>query len=251
MKKLILFTLSLLLASTFLPFSQICANALTEGDFEYEISDGGAALKGYRGDSADVTVPDYLGGYPVTSIGDRAFSYCTSLVSIDIPEGVKSIGGSAFNGCSKLESINIPEGVTSIGDLAFNGCSSLESVVIPEGVIYIGRYAFEDNTNLTKVILPESAILLMGDVFTYNSDTILYCVKGSYAEKYATIKGFNVEYIETGDINYDLIIDIKDIIRLKKLTADGTEKFSAADLVQDGEIDNLDLAALRQKLISG
>lgn len=143
MKKLILFTLSLLLASTFLPFSQICANALTEGDFEYEISDGGAALKGYRGDSADVTVPDYLGGYPVTSIGDRAFSYCTSLVSIDIPEGVKSIGGSAFNGCSKLESINIPEGVTSIGDLAFNGCSGLVSIVIPKRVTYIGDSTFK------------------------------------------------------------------------------------------------------------
>ena len=136
----------------------------------------------------------------------------------------------------------------------YNGTSSqisIPSTINGYSVTTIGSRAFEDNTNLTKVILPESAILLMGDVFTYNSDTILYCVKGSYAEKYATIKGFNVEYIETGDINYDLIIDIKDIIRLKKLTADGTEKFSAADLVQDGEIDSLDLAALRQKLISG
>ncbi len=159
MKKLILFTLSLLLASTFLPFSQICANALTEGDFEYEISDGGAALKGYRGDSADVTVPDYLGGYPVTSIGDRAFSYCTSLVSIDIPEGVKSIGGSAFNGCSKLESINIPEGVTSIGDSVFENCSSLKSIDIPKTVTSIGNMAFFHCTSLANINIYEGLLL--------------------------------------------------------------------------------------------
>ena len=37
--------------------------------------------------------------YNVTSIGSGAFSRCSSLTSIDIPEGVTKIGYCAFNGC--------------------------------------------------------------------------------------------------------------------------------------------------------
>ena len=66
----------------------------------------------------------------VTSIGDFAFFYCSSLTSIEIPSGVTSIGKNAFQYCSSLTSIEIPESVTSIGDFAFFGCGdSLEITV--------------------------------------------------------------------------------------------------------------------------
>ena len=61
----------------------------------------------------------------VTSIGDSAFSGCSSLTIVNIPEGVTSIGDTAFGDCSYLTSINIPNSVTSIGRKAFAGCSSL------------------------------------------------------------------------------------------------------------------------------
>ena len=69
----------------------------------------------------------------VTSIGDWAFSGCSSLTSINIPDSVTSIGDYAFWGCSSLTSVNIPDSVTSIGEAAFYGCSSLESIVVDEG----------------------------------------------------------------------------------------------------------------------
>ena len=68
----------------------------------------------------------------VTSIGNDAFSCCSSLESITIPDSVTSIGNYAFNGCSSLESITIPGSVTSIGNYAFNACSSLESVTFSD-----------------------------------------------------------------------------------------------------------------------
>ena len=65
----------------------------------------------------------------VTSIGKWAFSGCSGLTSITIPNGVTSIGSSAFNGCSGLTSVTIPSSVTSIGDSAFRYCPKLVEVI--------------------------------------------------------------------------------------------------------------------------
>lgn len=64
----------------------------------------------------------------VTSIGDDAFSDCTSLTSVTIPSSVTSIGYDSFCGCTNLTSIIIPSSVTSIVASAFYGCNSLTSV---------------------------------------------------------------------------------------------------------------------------
>ena len=71
--------------------------------------------------------------YSVTSIGYCAFSSCSGLTSITIPNSVISIGESAFSNCSGLTSITIPNSVTSIGDGAFKKCSRLKELFIADG----------------------------------------------------------------------------------------------------------------------
>ena len=80
--------------------------------------------------------------YSVTSIGQRAFYYCSGLTSVTIPNSVTSIGAEAFEGCSGLTSVTIGTRVTTIGAHAFYGCSGLTSVTIPNSVTSIGNYAF-------------------------------------------------------------------------------------------------------------
>ena len=92
----------------------------------------------------------------VTSIGQSAFSGCSDLTSITIPDGVTNIGSSAFSGCSGLTSVTIPESVTSIGSEAFAGCSGLTTINIPEGVTSIGWSAFYNCSSLTSTTIPNS-----------------------------------------------------------------------------------------------
>ena len=105
----------------------------------------------------------------VTSIGNNAFSHCSSLKSIEIPASVTSIGYGAFSDCSSLESIEIPASVASIGDYAFFFCSSLKSIEIPASVTSIGRDAFESCQSL-----------------------VIHTPKGSYAERYAQMNWIRV-----------------------------------------------------------
>ena len=87
-------------------------------------------------------------------VADSAFSGCSFLSSIVIPDSVKSIGSCAFYGCSGLSSIIIPDGVTSIGERAFLGCSGLTSIIIPDSVISIGHRAFGGCSGLTSITIP-------------------------------------------------------------------------------------------------
>ena len=79
------------------------------------------------------------------------FAQLVLAVNFDNAESFDSIGEKAFSVCTNLKSINIPEGITSIEDYAFYWCTSLTSITIPEGVTSIGNYAFYNCSNLTDV----------------------------------------------------------------------------------------------------
>lgn len=84
-------------------------------------------------------------------IAGNAFSNCTNLTAINIPDSVSNIGSFAFSNCSGLTSVTIPNGVNSISSYTFWYCTSLMSIAIPNSVTSIGICAFENCNNLTDV----------------------------------------------------------------------------------------------------
>ena len=113
---------------------------------------GGVLLAVALGDQTDFVVPEgvtKIGDYafansPVTSvtfndglkeIGNYAFNFCGQLTAINVPGSVTSIGNNAFFFCSSLSTITLNEGLQTIGDYAFELCGQMSVNVIPEIVI--------------------------------------------------------------------------------------------------------------------
>lgn len=121
-------------------------SVFAEGDvlsyLTYEINNGEVTITDCdESISGDVVIPDIIEGYPVTSIGKRAFRYCKSIENITIPDSVTSIGDSAFNGCTALSDINLPDSAILLGygpfsnTIYYNNDANWE-----DGVLYIGKH---------------------------------------------------------------------------------------------------------------
>ena len=146
-----------------------------EGDLTWTLTadgtltiSGTGAMKDYSYDSPacdNSNIKKVVIEEDVTSIGDSAFSYCSSLTDITIPGSVTSIGNDAFSWCTSLTGITIPSSVTSIGNGAFSGCSSLTDITIPSSVTSIGESAFESCTDLTNITIPKSVTSIGSNVF--------------------------------------------------------------------------------------
>ena len=146
------------------------AFAETSDNFEYTVAEGKATITKFNDQTATaVTIPSTIDDYPVTAIGEKAFSHCTSLASVTIPNGVQTIRNSTFVGCTSLASVTIPNSVTSIEKWAFNGCTSLTSVTIPSGVQTIGNDAFVNCTSLKRIKVNES-----NNYYSSSDDGVLF-----------------------------------------------------------------------------
>lgn len=103
-------------------------------------------------------VEEYILGEEVTSIGNCAFYWCL-MTSLHMSDNITTIGEKAFCFCSQLSSINLSANLTTIGEYAFQNCQILTSITIPKNVERIGFGAFGWCFELTKVEIYSNAVV--------------------------------------------------------------------------------------------
>lgn len=193
-------------------FTVSAAKSQTYGDLTYMNYGGWIEITDCSTDVETVEIPEKIDNTTVRDIGDNAFSGCSALIQITIPDTVKTIGASAFNGCSSLKSIElpvrlqkigfnafysctnlssieIPNSVTTIEGFAFNNCSGLKTITIPTNVETIGNRAFYDCKSLTEILAADgNESFSSKDGVLYNSDfTKIICYPAGKSDENYTV----------------------------------------------------------------
>jgi hypothetical protein len=130
--------------------------SVSEGTLHFKISGDfllnfeGLSIKLYFGSGGTITIPNTIErveagcfcaihtisnvifetGSRLCSIGEAAFTWCTSLSSIYIPSSVETLGKECFSKCGSLSTVTFESGskLSSIDESTFYHCSSLSSI---------------------------------------------------------------------------------------------------------------------------
>lgn len=196
-KRLISLLVAVCMMITMLPLSAVTAFAADtstdpEADdgvykYAYKVNEDGSntvTITEFRGpvDPAktpapyDITIPEKLGDYTVTGLGEDSFStgdfdsplydiHHTKIHSVTIPQSVTSIGKDAFAQCRALQSLTIKDATTSIGSWAFDECYKLTTLSLGKNITTIGDHAFYDCRILDNVTIPQSVTFIGNHAF--------------------------------------------------------------------------------------
>ena len=129
----------LLLFALIISFGSIKAQDFTINGVNYKITATDTAVEITSGScySGDLVLGDTVENngitYNITSIGADAFSNCTTITKITVPNLVTVIKSSAFSGCSNLTDVVLNDNVLLIDARAFKDCTNLVHINIQIG----------------------------------------------------------------------------------------------------------------------
>ena len=78
------------------------------GDFTYQIQNDIVVISGSSCTKDTIVIPEYIGGYVVSTISKSAFKNMTNLIRLTIPKGVTTIEDYILAGCTNLVELTLP-----------------------------------------------------------------------------------------------------------------------------------------------
>lgn len=191
----------------------------------------------------EISLPSYLIGDNVTTIGGMSFQNRSSLTYIYMPDSITAVGAYAFSGCTSLNNIVFGENMESIyvgafrycdslnlldlsdtklsliSNTAFYNCKGLTQVILPDTLESIGANAFANCPLLSKVVIGRNVNSISNIAFKDSPNTVIYCYYNTYAHEYAVNN--NIPYIlldgvKLGDIDKDGHVTINDVTAIQR-----------------------------------
>ena len=187
-----------------------------EDKFSFDASTG--KITSYDGFSTRLTIPDSIGGVPVTAIGQDAFKSHHYLCYVTIPEGVTDIENGAFASTWNLSYAELPGTLVNIGDEAFNGYKGQE-IIFHEGLETIGNKAFWGASSLRNdLYFPEGLKTIGDEAFKSVQSENLYFPE--------SLESIGAKAFDFGDVEY-IYFESKD---LPEIAEDAFSSTSIADV---------------------
>lgn len=168
------------------------AAALTDGVLDYIVQNGEATVTACRAESQTYTLPETVGGYPLTTLGTGFMQNNTQVRELIVPASVKRVKERCFRDhrtlrevrflgpvtfekqvfylAQSIEEVYLAEGQTALGDQMFRS-SSLQRITLPSTLQTINYEAFYKTEQLSQIEIPAS-VTYIGDGAFY-SDTAL------------------------------------------------------------------------------
>ena len=282
MKKKLLIAASLTVSVMLLIQSVISVSAavyVQDGKFKYQVNrDNSVLWAGYTSDTVDdVAVPRYYDRASVVGVANFGLENNSKIKTVDFMEApeLSKIGMYAFSGCSSLEYILVPNSITSVDVSAFRNCaalkeavfygnnnivpveafyncSSLEKIELSANLKSIQSNAFAGCTSLKYLVLFDTVTYIAPNAFDGDTNLTLGVYYDSYAYHYA--RDNSVPYklldgVKLGDVDKDGEITINDATFIQRYLAElenlkGIYLY-AADANKDGEVDISDATTIQ------
>ena len=214
---------------TIIPFE---GSGYTEFDCELINDSTEVAITGFIGEVTDVTIPESIGGYPVTQLQSNCIP--SGVLNVNIPSTISKIDSGALN-CDTLKNITVDaknKDYVSVDGVLYDAeetsllkvpkAYSELTFIIPDSVLIIGEGAFADCSVLSKVQIPKSVETIDATAFKDNTNTVIFCDANSIAHTFAIDN--NIPFIANND---NTTVDISNNIIKTNLLCKGINEIVA------------------------